>query len=172
MPDQLHQNNKLKDIYDSITAKHSSAIIESNFDNQGLSVKIKNESLLDVLSYLKSVAGFNSLTDIICLDNLIIETEGEVKAEKTAAPVKRFTIIYLLFRFPSAERIKIITGLEEKEKMTSIFSLYKSSNWLEREIFDLFGIEFEGHPNLSRIFMDDDWKGHPLRKDYPLNGIE
>ena len=77
-------------------------------------------------------------------------------------------MIYILYSFHNNERLRIKTQIAEGERLRSACGLWPTANWLEREVFDMFGIEFEGHPELKRILMPDDWKGHPLRKDYGI----
>jgi NADH-quinone oxidoreductase subunit C len=84
---------------------------------------------------------------------------------------KRFSVSYhlLALRQP-AERVRLKCWLDDGEPVPSVVSVWPTADWHEREQFDLMGITFTGHPNLSRILMEDDWEGHPLRKDYPLGG--
>ncbi len=79
-----------------------------------------------------------------------------------------FELIYVLYSFPRNERIRVKTLLGEGEHVRTACAIWPTANWLEREVFDMFGIEFEGHPDLKRILLPDGWKGHPLRKDYPI----
>jgi NADH/F420H2 dehydrogenase subunit C len=84
---------------------------------------------------------------------------------------KRFSVSYHLLRMrPTPARIRLQVWADEGEPVPSVVSVWPTADWHEREAWDLLGIEFEGHPNLQRILMDDDWEGHPLRKDYPLGG--
>ena len=83
---------------------------------------------------------------------------------------KRFDVVYHLLSPRRNQRIRVKVETDEVMPVPSIVSVYRGADWFEREAYDLFGIVFEGHPNLSRILMDDDWEGHPLRKDYPLGG--
>jgi NADH-quinone oxidoreductase subunit C len=86
-----------------------------------------------------------------------------------AAP--RFQLSYHILSHSYKERIRLRVMLEgENPSVDSITPIWPAANFYEREVFDLFGITFEGHPNLRRIMMPDDWKGHPLRKDYPVEG--
>lgn len=102
-------------------------------------------------------AGYNFLEDVTAVDWL------------PASP--RFQVSYHLLSHQRKERIRLIALLDgETPHIDSIVPVWPSANFYEREIFDLFGIEFEGHPNLRRIMMPDDWTGHPLRKDYPVEG--
>ncbi|HVP42473.1 MAG TPA: NADH-quinone oxidoreductase subunit C [Terriglobales bacterium] len=80
----------------------------------------------------------------------------------------QFDIVYVLYSFPKNERMRVKTQLKEGEDVPSAVPLWPTSNWLERECFDMFGIRFEGHPDLRRILLPDEWKGYPLRKDYGI----
>ena len=82
----------------------------------------------------------------------------------------RFDVVYHLLNLTSQERLRLKVRVNDQEALPSLVSRYKAADWFEREVFDLFGIRFEGHPNLRRILMPDDWEGHPLRKDYPVEG--
>jgi len=81
---------------------------------------------------------------------------------------KAFDLIYVLYSFPNNVRIRIKTQVADGEKVPSVVALWPTANWLEREVYDMFGIQFEGHPDLKRILMPDGWKGFPLRKDYGI----
>ncbi len=160
MLDQLINFPILKEVYDSLENKFKDSILEGTFEKEELSITIKKEDLLPVLKFLESEKGFNALNDMIGLDNLPAAAEGK----------KRFSILYQLYRFPGYQRIRIKIDAGAGEPVDSIHSIYKSSNWAEREIFDMFGIRFTGHPDLHRIYMPDDFTGFPLRKDFPLEG--
>jgi NADH-quinone oxidoreductase subunit C len=81
---------------------------------------------------------------------------------------KQFDVIWILYSHPRNERIRIKTMISDGEIVPSSVSIWPTTNWLEREIYDMFGIRFEGHPDLKRILLPDGWKGHPLRKDYGI----
>jgi NADH-quinone oxidoreductase subunit C len=81
---------------------------------------------------------------------------------------KPFEIVYILYSFPKNERIRVKTTIAEGEEVLTVTDLWPTADWLEREVFDMFGIVFSGHPNLKRILLPDGWKGYPLRKDYPI----
>ena len=86
--------------------------------------------------------------------------------------VPRFWVAYQLYSFRHRHRLRVKAGLaEELPRIDSVTGLYPTADWLEREVFDFFGIVFDGHPDLRRIIMPDDWDGHPLRKDYALGGV-
>ena len=121
-------------------------------------VHIKGQGVIDVLKTFKD-AGFNFLADLTAIDNL------------TLGGFERFAVVYHLLSHGSAERVTIKAYVpEDNPVLPSIELLWKTADWQEREVFDLFGIEFEGHPNLTRIMNPDDYEGHPLRKDYPRLG--
>jgi NADH:ubiquinone oxidoreductase subunit C len=83
---------------------------------------------------------------------------------------KRFTMSYHLVAVRGGRRVRVQVWLDEDEPVDSVVSVWPTADWHEREAWDMMGIGIEGHPNLTRLLMDDDWEGHPLRKDYPLGG--
>jgi NADH-quinone oxidoreductase subunit C len=80
----------------------------------------------------------------------------------------QFDIVYILYSFHNNERVRVKTQIKDGETLQSATAIWPTANWLEREAYDMFGIVFEGHPELKRILLPDEWKGHPLRKDYPI----
>ncbi len=119
---------------------------------------VKSQHILTVLTTLKA-DGYNFLADLTAIDNL------------TLGGYERFAVAYHLLCHQTAERLTVKAYVpEEKASLPSVESLWKTAEWQEREVFDLFGIIFEGHPNLIRIMNPDDYEGHPLRKDYPRLG--
>lgn len=121
---------------------------------------IKKEALLEICKFLKndSELQYNFLSDICGVDY----PERE----------KRFEIVYNMYSIPYRRRARLKINVGENEPVTSITSIWEGANWSEREIFDMFGVKFENHPDLTRILMPDDWVGHPLRKDFPLTKEE
>jgi NADH-quinone oxidoreductase subunit C len=99
-------------------------------------------------------AGFDFLTD--------------VTARHLPARPKPFQVIYHLYAFARNRRLRIKVDLSDAEAAQSVVGVWASANWMEREVYDLFGIGFEGHPDLRRLLLPEDWEGHPLRKDYPM----
>ena len=81
---------------------------------------------------------------------------------------QQFDLIYILYSFPKNERIRVKTQIGEAQHVQSSVNIWPTANWLEREVFDMFGIVFDGHPELKRILLPDGWRGHPLRKDYDI----
>ena len=119
---------------------------------------VNGQAILDVLTELKDY-GFNFLADLTAIDNL------------TLGGFERFAVSYHLLSHKTAERATVKAYIsEEKPSLPSVESLWKTADWQEREVFDLYGIKFEGHPNLIRIMNPDDYDGYPLRKDYPRLG--
>jgi NADH-quinone oxidoreductase subunit C len=80
----------------------------------------------------------------------------------------QFDVVYVLYSFHTNQRLRLKTQIKDGEHLRSAVAIWPTANWLEREVFDMFGIEFDGHPELKRILMPEDWKGHPLRKDYGI----
>lgn len=125
------------------------------FRNQP-SVVVTKESLLAVCEFLKSEEGgaYTMLTDETAVDY--------PKREK------RFEIIYQLYSFQRNDRLRLKVQAADGERVPSVTGVWAAANWLEREIYDMFGIPFEGHPDLKRILLPEEWTGHPLRKDYDI----
>lgn len=114
--------------------------------------------LLDVARYLRDTpeARFDFCSDVTASD-------WPVRAQ-------RFDLIYSLYSIPRRHRVRLKIQVGDGESAPTVSSVWPAANWLEREVFDLFGVRFDGHPDLRRILMPDDWQGHPQRKDYPLEG--
>lgn len=121
-------------------------------------IKLFNVSKILAKSLLFS---YDQLINISCVDNLNL---------KSYNLLSRFTLIYVLNKINTASRLVILIDFAEKDIITSISSIYKAANWLEREVFDLFGVFFSNHFDLRRILTDYGFKGFPLRKDFPLTG--
>lgn len=127
-------------------------------------VFLKKAGAVVALRFPRDECGYSFLTDYTASD------EGGEGAE--APGDKRFHLIAHLMNPSSKARIRIKIRLGETETMPTLIDLWPGANWAEREIFDMFGVRFEGHPDLRRILMDVRWEGHPLRKDYPLRGYQ
>ncbi len=131
----------------------------TEFRNQAR-VKISVSSLMQVLLCFRDHGGFNQLTDITCVDHL--ELPGATD---------RFEVVYFLLNIQSGERVLVKTFLNEPElKLPSATPVWFGADWLEREVYDMYGIEFEGHPNFKRLLLPDGFASFPLRKDYPQQG--
>ncbi|MDD2853063.1 MAG: NADH-quinone oxidoreductase subunit C [Desulfuromonadaceae bacterium] len=138
--------------------KFAASIIEVVEFRGEVTVTVAKNSIIEILSFLKQSLQYNLLTDLTAVDYLGKKEE-------------RFMMVYLLCSIPNKDRLRIKAAVTEVDcKIPTASTVWKTANWLEREVFDLFGITFDGHPDLRRILMTDDWVGHPLRKDYPLQG--
>ena len=148
--------NELEKLVNSeLTSKIKKTIITFN----ELSVDTSEEELINVLLFLKSndKLKFRQLIDIAGVDY----PEEE----------KRFSLVYLLLSHEKNIRIKVSINFEIGKKIPTITKVYPSANWMEREVFDMYGVEFIDHPDLRRILTDYNFEGYPLRKDFPLTGF-
>ena len=133
-----------------------SLAIDAKFDRDELTIEVAPEDNIAAAEAVKA-AGYNFLEDVTCVDWYPSEP--------------RFQITYHILSHSLKQRIRIIARLNgEGASINSIMAVWPSANFYEREIFDLFGVHIGGHPNLVRIMMPEDWQGHPLRKDYPVEG--
>jgi NADH-quinone oxidoreductase subunit C len=114
----------------------------------------KPDAPVSLLEYLKIEANFDYLVDITAVD--------------WPKRPERFDVVYVVYSFARNERVRIKTHIPEGFKLETAVGVHLTANWLEREVFDMFGIEFEGHPDLRRILMPEEWQGYPLRKDYGI----
>jgi NADH-quinone oxidoreductase subunit C len=123
-------------------------------------VIVTPDRLYAFLEFLKTECGFDMLAELTAVDYL-----------KYPGARDRFSVVYILLSTTSGERVVVKTYLNEPDlKLRSAFPLWKGADWLEREVFDMYGIVFEGHPDLRRILMPEEFTSYPLRKDYPLRG--
>ncbi len=137
-----------------LRARFSDAIGEATLDRKQAIVVVQPGRFLDVCDYLRTEEKFDFLTDLTAVDWYGRE--------------KRFDLILNLYYFPHNQRLRLKVPLGEDAHCPSVTGLWGTANWLERECFDMFGIVFDGHPDLRRILLPDGWKGHPLRKDYDI----
>lgn len=144
----------------NIKGKFGSSVLDTIIFRNEVTHLIKKDSLIEICRFLKndSELQFNFLSDIAGTD---------------CFPQKpRFEVVYHLYSISQKHRIRLKIKIEDGEAVPSVTSIWKTADWAEREAYDMFGIVFEGHPNLKRIYMPDDWEGFPLRKDYPLKGYK
>lgn len=133
------------------------AIAGGKLDRGELTLVIRPERIVPVCEFLKISRQYLYLADITAVDWYPTEP--------------RFEVVYHIYSHEHKQRLRLKARIGgENPSIASVASVWKSANWYEREAFDLFGIQFQGHPNLKRIVMPDDWEGHPLRKDYPVSG--
>ena len=148
----------LEDLEKKINSELTTKIKESKIKHNQLYVTINSEDLLDVILLLKTNKNikFRQLIDITAVDY----PENQ----------KRFKIVYLLLSHEFNQRIILSYFINENEKISSLTKIFPSANWMEREVFDMYGIKFNDHPDMRRILTDYGFEGHPLRKDFPLTG--
>jgi NADH-quinone oxidoreductase subunit C len=138
---------------------NASAVAGVKFDRDEMTIYVDRANLREACAILRDDPGcdFNYLSDITCVDWYPAEP--------------RFEVIYHLLSIPKKERIRLKVRLDSASPVVeSLTPLWPGANYFEREAFDLFGIRFTGHPYLRRLLMPEDWEGHPLRKDYPVEG--
>ena len=148
----------LESLEKAINSELTTKILSSNIKHDQINICIEDNNLIEVVIFLKthSSTKFRQLIDITAVDY----------PERD----KRFKMVYLLLSHEKNSRIKIEFNIKEGEILSSLTSIFPSANWMEREVFDMYGVEFKDHPDLRRILTDYGFKGHPLRKDFPLTG--
>lgn len=137
--------------------RFASSILEVKEFRGEVTVTVRKEDVVELCRFLKTELRYNLLTDVTAVDYLGRDP--------------RFLVVYNLYSIPNKDRLRVKAAVTEGDcTIDTVSGVWNSANWLEREVWDLFGITFNGHPDLRRILMTDDWVGHPLRKDYPLQG--
>lgn len=137
-----------------VRAKFGMALVEAMEDRKQAIVTVECERLGEVAQYLRDEEKFDLLSDLTAVD--------WPKREK------RFDVVLNLYSFAKNERLRVKARAGDGEQVPSVAGIWPTANWLEREAFDMFGIIFAGHPNLTRILLPDQWQGYPLRKDYDI----
>jgi len=135
------------------------AVEKVKFDRDEMTIYVTRDAIREACALLRDDANcpFNYLSDVTCVDWYPSEP--------------RFEVIYQLLSIPNKERVRLKVRLSgDNPALDSVTSVWPSANYFEREVFDLFGVRFNGHPYLRRILMPENWEGHPLRKDYPVEG--
>jgi len=148
----------LKDLEKKINSELTTKIKKSKIKHNQLYLNIDSESLIDVTLFIKTNKDtkFRQLIDITVVDY--------------PENIQRFKVVYLFLSHEFNQRIILSYLISENEVMPSLTSLYPAANWMEREVFDMYGVKFKDHPDLRRILTDYNFEGHPLRKDFPLTG--
>ncbi len=148
----------IEDLEKKINSELTTKINISKINHNQIYLNINESNILNVVLFLKtnSETKFKQLIDITAVDY----------PEKD----RRFKLVYLLLSHENNQRVIIDFYVKENDIISSITSIFPSANWMEREVFDMYGIEFKDHPNLRKILTDYNFKGHPLRKDFPLTG--
>ena len=149
----------LDKIEKTINSELASKVQHSAIINEELTVEINVNDLIETVRFLKS--------NDKCKFRQLIDIAGVDYPEKD----KRFQLVYLFLSHENNIRIKILIKFQLDESINSLTKIFPSANWMEREVFDMYGIKFKNHPDLRRILTDYGFKGHPLRKDFPLTGF-
>ncbi|HOI95802.1 MAG TPA: NADH-quinone oxidoreductase subunit B/C/D [Syntrophobacter fumaroxidans] len=158
---RIESSEREKELARVLSERFGDAVREEPFTSDMPTFQVETNRLKEVLRFLKKEASprFLRLDDLTAVDE-------SARRDRSAYP--DWTMVYHLLSFEPAGRLRLKTGLHGRQPaLPSITDIWPSANWYEREVYDLFGIRFEGHPNLRRIMMPHDWEGHPLRKDYP-----
>jgi NADH-quinone oxidoreductase subunit C len=162
--DTGHWGPTVPEDHPAVTAVRQSfpdAFIDAvNFRDE-MTVRVERIALRDVVAFLRDdpALRYNLLSDLTCVDMLRLRDNP------------RFDVVIQLYSIPRRQRLRVKAGYNDGDPVPSMVPLFEGANWLEREAYDMFGIVFEGHPDLRRMLLPDDWdEGHPLRKDYPLRG--
>lgn len=140
----------------SLKSQLAHAIVHEVLFHGETTMEVRKENLKEVLAFLKNTptAGYEVLMDLTGVDYL--------------KPEKHTKVVYWLHNPTNLMRIRITVFAEREGTLPSVVDLWAGANWYERELYDLFGLKFDGHPDLKRILMPDDWQGHPLLRDYAL----
>ena len=149
----------LKKIEKIINSELASKVQNSIIINEELTLEVDINDLIEVVQFLKSSDK--------CKFRQLIDIAGVDYPEKD----ERFQLVYLFLSHENNIRIKILIKLQPNHSISSLTKIFPSANWMEREVFDMYGIKFKNHPDLRRILTDYGFKGHPLRKDFPLTGF-
>ena len=153
LPDNLREHP----VAAAVDAFDAGAVIAGKFDRKELTLETPPHRIVSVCGFLKYDRNFVRLSTVTAVDRYPAEP--------------RFEVVYHLHSIEPCQRLRLKCRVRgEDPVIESVVSVWRSANWYEREVFDLFGIQFVGHPDLRRIMLPDDWQGHPLRKDYPIAG--
>ncbi|MEX0944825.1 MAG: NADH-quinone oxidoreductase subunit C [Balneolaceae bacterium] len=154
----LKLSEPLQNTVDSLTGKFAKKVIEVYQSSGDTFVRIEADSLIEICSYLKEELHFIYLSDVFGIDRYTSD--------------ERFEVVYNLLSLRDVSRIFLkVRCNEESPEVESVASVWPAANWFEREVFDMFGVNFRNHPDLRRIYMPEDFEYYPLRKEFPLLGI-
>lgn len=144
-------------IVEKIKARFADEVLDVVEFRGETTVTVKKEQIVDICKFMRDDLGYNLLCDLCAVDYM-----GQ-------AP--RFMVVYNMYNITTKQRFRIKAPVEEQDAVIdTVCTVWGTANWLEREVWDLMGIDFADHPDLRRILMPADWEGHPLRKDYPVQG--
>jgi NADH-quinone oxidoreductase subunit C len=150
LPENVTQNADAA----AIAAQFGDVVVEGKNEFQEITLVIDPAMIVQVCKFVRDSRSFDRLSSVTCVDWLPNQP--------------RFEVVYHLQRTKDWFRFRLKSRVDSS--IDSVCSVWRSANWYEREIYDMFGVTFTGHPDLKRILMPEDWEGHPLRKDYPVHG--
>ena len=152
--------DRKKLLVDKVVTAFSGEITATDVFRGDVTHTVNKLSLRSLCTYLRSESdlAFNYLVDVLGVDR---NTENG-----------RFEVVYVLYSIPNKQRIRLKVRLDDGESVPTVSDIWAGANWPEREVYDMFGIVFDNHPNLQRIYLEEGWEGYPLRKDYPLRGYK
>lgn len=154
----LELSDTLQKVVDKLSEKYSDSFIEVYQSTGDTFIRVETDEIVDICRYLKNQLHFIYLTDIFGIDRFTSE--------------ERFEVVYNLISLRDRERLFLKVRLPEEEPVIeSVTSIWKAASWMEREVYDMFGVEFTGHPDFRRIYMPEDYEYYPMRKEFPLLGI-
>ncbi len=141
----------------ALEAHDPSILVGGRYGRGELTLEVAREKTLAACEWFRA-HGYNLLSSLTATDWYPVEP--------------RFRVVYHLYSLTEHKRLRLEAKVEgENPRVDSVVSVWPTANWYEREVFDLFGVHFDGHPNLRRLLLPEDWEGHPLRKDFPIEGI-
>lgn len=134
------------------------AIEEASSFRDQVTIRVNKDRIVEVCTFLRDTPGleFDFMTDLTAVDY--------------PTRPQRFDVVMHLYSMTQNHRLRVKAAVSENETIPTVSGVWKTANWQEREAFDMFGVVFEGHPDLRRILLPEDWEGYPMRKDYPLGG--
>ncbi|WP_305046504.1 NADH-quinone oxidoreductase subunit C [Geoalkalibacter sp.] len=145
---------------EKLKAKFPGSVLDVKEFRGELTLTVKAEDILAICTFCKKELGYTMLADLAGVDLSAMGVSGP-----------RFQVVYNIYNIKAKQRLRLKAPVEEsRPRIDTVSGVWGSANWLERECWDLMGISFNNHPDLRRILMPDDWVGHPLRKDYPVQG--
>lgn len=149
----------LQAVVDKLKAEFGDQVREVKEFRGETTVTVEKEQIVSICTFLKRECGFNFLTDLCGVDYL--------------GQTPRFMVVYQLYNIGTHQMLRLKAPVEETDaRIDTVSGVWATANWLERECWDLMGIVFKDHPDPRRILLPDDWEGHPLRKDYPVQGTD
>jgi NADH-quinone oxidoreductase subunit C len=145
-----------RELIKNVRERFPSDLLDSRVFRDEVTLVVKKEAIREIMQYLHDDLAFELLTDLCGVDHLPNHP--------------RFEVVYHLFSLKRNGRVRVKATLDEEDTISTVEAIWRGANWYEREAFDMLGIVFEGHSNLKRILLWDEFDGHPLRKDFPTEG--